>query len=541
MKKPGFWMGLGVGVVLTFPLIALFYLGYQIAGLPFTPFVPLEWSARTLPGPLVTFGVDTMVSVLRAAGLGVADSAKLAEQTISVLMLLALGGVAGGLYFYARKRLTQTTDSAWPGVAVGGAIGLLLALMQVSLPGGEGDDMMLTTIWTVSLYALWGLALGYAASRLTAPVTTQDATVEGVDRRRFLIQMGGAAAAITVTGAGVGALLSPRLPASESAAVPAATLPPEQLAALPNSGDAVTPAPGTRAEITPVEQHYRIDINMLPPVVAAEGYTLPFTSAIGGESATLKAYTLDELTNSFTTIDAYITMSCISNYVGGDLIGTTLWTGIPMQDILADVGIPEGATHLKMTAADGFDETVALDLIAADRRVMLCYAWEGQPLAVEHGFPLRIHIPNHYGMKQPKWITGFEFLAGDQEGYWVRRGWDKQALVRSTSVIDTVAVESPVTSGDQTLIPIGGIAWAGDRGISKVEVQVDGGEWVEAQLRAPLSDRTWTIWRYDWPFSEGQHIFTVRATDGDGVPQIEAMNNPHPSGATGYHSVNRAV
>ena len=113
--------------------------------------------------------------------------------------------------------------------------------------------------------------------------------------------------------------------------------------------------------------------------------------------------------------------------------------------------------------------------------------------------------------------------------------------MRTTSVIDTVAVDSPVTSGDQTLIPIGGIAWSGDRGISKVEVQVDGGDWAEAQLRAPISDRAWTIWRYDWPFSAGQHNFTVRATEGDGTPQIEASEGVRPSGATGYHSVSRTV
>ena len=540
MKKPGFWMGVSIGLVLTFPLIAAFYLGYQVAGLPFTPFVPLEWSARTLPGPLITFGIDTMVSLLRTLGLNVADSAKLAEQLMAVLFALALGGVVGGLYFFVRKRLSLAVTSVWPGVIAGGAVGLVLLLLQLTLPDSAGADVMMTAAWTVSLYALWGLALGYAAVRLTIPEPVQDASVQSVDRRSFLIQMGGAAAVITVAGAGVGALLASGLGNSESSIPPEVTPPPEQLAALPNATDPVMPAPGTRPEITPVVQHYRIDINLLPPNIAAEGYTLPFTSALAGSKATLKSYTLEQL-RDFPAIDAYITMSCISNYIGGDLIGTTQWTGVPMQTILADVGVPDHATHLKISAADGFDETVALDLIASDPRVMLCYAWEGQPLAVEHGFPLRIHIPNHYGMKQPKWITEFEFLAADQEGYWVRRGWDQQALVRTTSVIDTVAVDSPVTSGDQTLIPIGGIAWSGDRGISKVEVQVDGGDWAEAQLRAPISDRAWTIWRYDWPFSAGQHNFTVRATEGDGTPQIEASEGVRPSGATGYHSVSRTV
>jgi hypothetical protein len=205
-----------------------------------------------------------------------------------------------------------------------------------------------------------------------------------------------------------------------------------------------------------------------------------------------------------------------------------------MQRILADMDVPASATHLKITAADGFDETVALELINSDERVMLAYMWEDQPLTVEHGFPLRIHIPNHFGMKQPKWITGMEFLAGDQDGYWVRRGWDKAALVRTTSVVDTVATDAiNIDDSGQRLVPIGGIAYSGDRGISRVEVRVDGGEWVVTALRAPISDRTWQIWRYDWPFQQGEHTFEVRCYESDGTPQLDGSRDEYPSGATG--------
>ncbi|HYO88386.1 MAG TPA: molybdopterin-dependent oxidoreductase [Candidatus Limnocylindrales bacterium] len=546
MKKPGFLLGLLVGLILTIPLIALFYLGYQMAALHFTPFTPLDWTARNLPGPIVTFGIDTMVGTIRALGLNVSDIAKLAEQAMSIMMTIGLGGVVSAVFFLVLKRMKSAQNALMIGAIVGGVVGIGLFLLQTTLPDTSTIDPILGFVWTVGLFALWGLAVGYALVRLTGPaaaVEADAATVSSIDRRRFLIQMGGAAAVVTVAGAGVGAMLSPRLP-DDRAGLPEATPSPEQMAALPNAGDPVVPAPGTRPEITPLADHYRIDINTLPPSVAAETYVLPFTTIIGSDTAeksTLKSYTLDEIVGNFDAIDAYITMSCISNSVGGDLISTTQWTGVPMQAVLADVGVPDGATHLKMYAADGFDETVALSLIDADPRVMLCYAWEGQPLTIEHGFPLRIHIPNHYGMKQPKWITEFEFLAQDNDGYWVRRGWDKNALVKMTSVIDTVAVESPIVNGDRTLIPVGGIAWSGDRGISKVEVQVDGGEWVEAQLRAPISDRTWTIWRYDWPFAEGAHTFTVRATEGDGTPQIEAAAGVRPSGATGYHELRRSV
>jgi hypothetical protein len=139
-------------------------------------------------------------------------------------------------------------------------------------------------------------------------------------------------------------------------------------------------------------------------------------------------------------------------------------------------------------------------------------------------------------MKQPKWITSIEVTDAYEEGYWVRRNWDEVARVLATSVIDTVAVETIIEDGERRLVPIGGIAFAGAREISKVEVRVDGGSWQEAQLRAPLSETTWAIWRYDWPYSSGEHTFEVRCVDGQGTQQIEDARPTRPSGATGIHS-----
>ena len=138
-------------------------------------------------------------------------------------------------------------------------------------------------------------------------------------------------------------------------------------------------------------------------------------------------------------------------------------------------------------------------------------------------------------MKQPKWITGIEVTDEYQEGYWVERNWDEIAQVKTTSVIDTVAVDAIIENGSQKLVPIGGIAFSGDRGISKVEVRVDSGSWDAAQLRAPLSNTTWVIWRYEWPFEAGAHTFEVRCAEGDGTPQIEEERASRPSGATGIH------
>jgi DMSO/TMAO reductase YedYZ molybdopterin-dependent catalytic subunit len=208
-----------------------------------------------------------------------------------------------------------------------------------------------------------------------------------------------------------------------------------------------------------------------------------------------------------------------------------------VKEVLADAGVQAGARYLYISSGDGFYESVPLDLIDSDERIMFCYAWDGNTLPVDHGFPLRIWIPDRFGMKQPKWITSVEVTGDYKEGYWVERGWDEIAQMRTTSVIDTVAVDALVQDGDQRRVPLGGIAFSGDRGISKVEVRVDGGPWEEARLRAPLSETTWVIWRYEWPFQEGHHTFEVRCAEGDGTPQIAEPMPAHPSGSTGIHSV----
>ena len=232
----------------------------------------------------------------------------------------------------------------------------------------------------------------------------------------------------------------------------------------------------------------------------------------------------------------FVTLSCISGRVGSSLIGTTEWTGVSIRDVLAQVQPNAEARYLDISSADGFHELVDLNEVQSDERMMLCYAWDGKPLPLDHGFPLRIWRPDRYGMKQPRWITSIKVTDEPREGYWVQRGWDAVAQVQATSVIDTVAAKSMYEKDGQTLVPVGGIAFAGARGISKVEIRVDNGPWEEASLRSPLSGTTWVVWRYDWPFSSGGHFFEVRCAEGDGTPQIEEERGNRPSGARGLHS-----
>jgi DMSO/TMAO reductase YedYZ molybdopterin-dependent catalytic subunit len=342
-----------------------------------------------------------------------------------------------------------------------------------------------------------------------------------------MIRLAGYTAVITVSGATVG-LLSERHTRMRMAGLRTWSASHE----LPNAAAAVKPAPGTRPELTPIERHYRIDINTVPPGIDGRTWRLK----INGLVETPLSITLDDL-RKYEPVHRFITLSCISNPVGGDLIGTTRWTGISLKRLLPDLRIKSNATHLKLTSADGFWESLSLETINADDRVMLVYEWDGVPLTREHGFPLRIYIPDVHGMKQPRWIESIEVMDHAEPGYWVVRGWDAVARMKTTSVIDAVAVNMDIIKATPDMrVPIGGIAHAGARGISRVEVKVDDGPWQQALLRTPLSDLTWVIWRFDWPFRQGSHTFTVRAFDNTGAPQITEQRPPVPSGASGLFS-----
>lgn len=536
-------MGALVGFILTAPLTALTYLANQFLDLPFPPFDLFDGMTRILPGPLITFGIDLMIDTLRALDISVVDTAKIAEQSSAVLMFLG-GGVVFGLLFVAvARRLTQISIQI-----LGLIIGLILGLpvMIATLAIGQAHiALFIQLLYLLAIFLAWGALLGWmvgrissaeaqmASAEMTEAPQTEPPTVRQLNRRQFLIQTGIGAAAITVVGAGLGLNKRRQILAmmSESAQEGGEEV------VLPNADDPVVPAPGTRLEYTPLDDFYLVFIRTEPSIVDGSTWTLPITGLVDRPLD----LTIQDLRNNYEPMDQFVTLSCISGRVGTSLISTTLWTGASLQDVLADAGVQPGAKYLHIRCADGFYETVDLDLINSDPRIMLTYAWDKMPLPEAHGFPLRIYIPDRYGMKQPRWITSMELMEEYIEGYWVERSWDKDAIMQTTSVIDTVAVEDIIDTGDQMLVPIGGIAHAGARGISKVEVRVDGGDWTEAQLRSPLSGLTWVIWRYDWPFNAGDHKFEVRCVEADGTAQIEMPRGSRPSGSRGIHSVERMI
>jgi DMSO/TMAO reductase YedYZ molybdopterin-dependent catalytic subunit len=305
---------------------------------------------------------------------------------------------------------------------------------------------------------------------------------------------------------------------------PGATAPPN-ITATPTNRERISPAPGTRAEITPNSDFYRIDIDPSPPQIDETEWVLNADGLINNP----RTFTLGDLL-AYPAYTQPITLSCISNPVGGDLISSSYWTGLRLRDLLEDLRLRPEVEQLYIESVDGFFESVTMkDMM--DPRTLLVYGMNGDTLPTAHGFPLRIYIPNHYGMKQPKWITHIQAIDHQGPGYWVERGWSQQAIPHIVSQIDTIATDSVVDGK----IPVGGIAWAGDRGIQKVEVQVDDGAWQEATLRTPpLSQLIWVQWRYDWPLQSGRHTFRVRATDGTGMLQVGERSPAHPDGATGY-------
>jgi DMSO/TMAO reductase YedYZ molybdopterin-dependent catalytic subunit len=535
MKTPstGVLMGATVGALLTAALIAVFYAGWRLADLPFVPFDVFDWTTRVLPGAVIEFVIGTMVTTIHGLHLGPTSVvAKIIEQTMGIANLFVTGVVAGAGLFRVLRALRGRYS-----YTSGLFLGFLMAIPAVFISSFFNKATvvlpLISALWILCVFAAWGMAISWAYVRLSAlsdsagPGMELELFAQRVNRRQFLVRLAGYTATITVSGAMVG-LLSER----HSRMKLENLRPWSATHVLPNVGDAVMPAPGTRPEYTPLERHYRIDINTTPPKIDGTMWRLK----IGGLVEKPLSFMLGEL-RRYEPMHQFVTLSCISNPVGGDLIGTTRWTGVSLKSFLPDLGLKPHATHLKISSADGFFEILPVDEAMADERVMLAYAWDGVPLHEDHGFPLRIYIPDVHGMKQPKWIVSIEAMDHWEPGYWVVRGWDKVAKMKATSVIDTIAVDMTIISADQRkLVPIGGIAHAGARGISKVEVRIDDGPWQATVIRNPLSQTTWVIWRYDWPFQPGKHTFTVRCYDGSNTPQIVTAMPPAPSGASGLFS-----
>jgi DMSO/TMAO reductase YedYZ molybdopterin-dependent catalytic subunit len=316
-------------------------------------------------------------------------------------------------------------------------------------------------------------------------------------------------------------------------------------AEIPPAGDVLPPLAGATdlsprvAGLTPIvvpnDRFYQIDTALLTPVVDATTWHLRIHGMVDRETT----LSWEELLG-LPLFEQYVTIACVSNEVGGGLVGNAKWTGVRLREVLDLAGVQPAATQLVGRSVDGWTAGMPTAWIMDPaREPMIAVRMNDAPLPPRHGFPARLIVPGLYGyVSATKWLAELELTTLDAfDAYWVPLGWAKEAPILTQSRIDTPRNSAAVAAGR---VPIAGVAWAPDRGISGVEVSIDG-SWQPARLSQPISDATWVQWVFEWEASPGSHTLQVRATDGDGVVQDERSTPPAPDGARGWHTVQVSV
>jgi DMSO/TMAO reductase YedYZ molybdopterin-dependent catalytic subunit len=305
--------------------------------------------------------------------------------------------------------------------------------------------------------------------------------------------------------------------------------------------DLTVPAPPPDAQflaidnLTPIlvpnDEFYRIDTALVVPRPDPERWRLKITGLVDNELE----FSLDDLMK-LPLYEDYVTIACVSNEVGGDLIGNAKWTGVRLVELLERAGVQEGAEQLFSKSVDGWTSGFPVELAFDGRDPLLAIGMNGEPLPPNHGFPARLIVPGLYGyVSATKWIEEIQLTTWEGvDGYWVPRGWSKEAPIKTQSRIDHPRKNEKIPENPLVLA---GVAWAPTRGIDKVEVQLDDGEWIEAELTTPLSGKAWVQWKTEVPTTPGEHRARVRATDSTGETQTAEEARPAPNGATGYHEI----
>ncbi|HZK36244.1 MAG TPA: molybdopterin-dependent oxidoreductase [Aeromicrobium sp.] len=283
---------------------------------------------------------------------------------------------------------------------------------------------------------------------------------------------------------------------------------------------------GAQPWSTPPNDFYRIDTALTVPLIDPAEWRLRIHGLVGKELTLTYQDLLDRGLS-----EAWITICCVSNEVGGDLIGNTVWSGVPIKDLLDEVGVDAGADALLSTSEDGWTCGTPLSVVNDGRNALLAVAMYGKPLPLEHGFPVRQVVPGLYGyVSATKWVTDWEVTRfADFSAYWTERGWAAQGPIKTQSRIDV-----PGGKAKAGPVKVAGVAWAQQRGITAVEVRVDGGSWNRATLATVPNVDTWVQWVWEWSADPGDHRLEVRATDTSGVPQTAKRADVVPDGATGY-------
>ncbi|MCP2174224.1 DMSO/TMAO reductase YedYZ, molybdopterin-dependent catalytic subunit [Williamsia maris] len=485
-------------------------------------------------GQLVAAVFDRAAAPLFAVGSAVIDLTPkpVRESAISTFgtgdktaLLVGMGVIVALLAVLAG--VLETSRRRW-GSALFAAFGALGVAAAVTRPAA-GVWWFLPTVLGVAAGITF---LRVMAVRLDSPATgeTDSGDAEqGPDRRAFLLGASGGGAAAVVTGVAGSALdhFFNDVSRDRSAfSVPRAVNTIDQSA---DDDGGATPF------VTDNSDFYRIDTALQPPQLTSGAWSLRIHGMVDRE-VRIDMASLRRM----PAIEKMVTLTCVSNEVGGDLIGNATWTGYRLRDLLAMAGPSDDADMVLSTSSDGFTAGTPIEALTDDRDSLLAVAMNGTPLPIEHGYPARMVVPGLYGyVSATKWVVSLEVTRFDRaKAYWSTRGWSEKGPIKTSSRIDVPRDSATVNAGR---VAVGGVAWAQPRGINAVQVQVDDGPWQSARLLAPDNIDTWRLWSWDWDATSGDHTLTVRAIDGEGRQQSAVVSRPDPDGSTGLHTIDVSV
>ncbi len=456
------------------------------------------------PGPVKEWAIQTF---------GTNDKLFL---TVMVLVVIAI--IAALAALWERSRIPVGSLA----IIAGGLAGCAAVLTR---PGAGITDIIPTATGVVCAVAVLRLL---TAPRKAAAVTDPGTVAVDSGRRRSLLTLGlGAAGAV----AGVSGVLLTRKLRSVSAERGTLALPEPSAPTAPPPADVAPKGVELPSFITPNEEFYRIDTALSVPQVSRAEWKLRIHGMVDREIT----YSFDDLSR-FEPVEKTVTLTCVSNPVGGDLISNATWTGYRVRDLLQAAGVRPDADMVLSSSIDGWTAGTPVEALTDSRDALLAVGMNGVPLPVEHGYPARLVVPGLYGyVSATKWVTDLEITRFDKaEAYWTKLGWSAKGPIKTQSRIDVPRSGQKIPPGPATF---GGVAWAQHRGIKAVEVRIDDGAWQPAQLGASYSNDTWRLWSFSWNATPGPHVIAVRATDNTGAVQTEERTGVIPDGATGWHTV----
>lgn len=454
-----------------------------------------------------------------------------------------LGGMGVALIAVALATGLVSRRRPGPGLALVVVLGLVAAAAATASPTFTAADLVAPlaalVVGVVALLLLHRRALAAARSVRTAeadgPTEETDADTTGpvVDpaRRRLMIGLG-----VGVAVAGVSGAIGRRLAGAAQAEASRAAVGPLPAAApsgppVRNLAGADFAADGTARWLTANSDFYRIDTALQVPQVSTTGFTLRIHGMVERELR----LSYEDLRRR-PLIEAPITMCCVSNDIGGNLISNAVFTGVSLRELLAEAGVRPGAQQIASTSVDGFTTGTPVATVTDGRTAMLALGMNGEPLPLEHGFPVRMVVPGLYGFVSGcKWITDMEITTwAAKTSYWKQRGWGEQAPIKTQSRIDVPRNQASVPAGR---VVVAGTAWAQHTGIDRVEVRADAGGWQPAELSREIDVDTWRMWRTVLTLPRGDHQLQVRAIDRTGYAQTPQFSLTIPDGATGWHTI----